>query len=70
MQFILVLQIAGDPALFINGQRSLARSHPEDRSCLCRFQPCNEVLVRLCEIFKPGKKQDLTPLMTLKELKG
>ncbi len=47
-----------------NGQASIAKSHLEDRSYLCRFHPCNEILMRLYEIFKTGKKQDLTPLMT------
>jgi len=62
-QFILMHYIAGDPALFINGQGSVAKSHPEDRRYLCRFHPCNEILMRLYEIFETGKKQDLTPLM-------
>jgi len=48
-------QIAGDPALFMNGQGSVTKSHPEDGRYLCRFHPCND-------IFEIGKKQDLTPL--------
>jgi hypothetical protein len=55
--------IAGDPALFINGQANMAKSHPEDRRYLCRFHPDNEILMRLYEIFETRKKQDLTPLM-------
>jgi len=55
--------IAGDLALFIDGQESVAKSHPEEWRYLCRFHPCNEILVRLYEIFKTGKKQDLTPLI-------
>ena len=54
--------IAYDPALFINGKRSVAESHTEDRKYLCRFHPCNEILKRLYEIFEKSKKQDLTPL--------
>ncbi len=50
----------------------MAKSHPEDRRYLCRFHPCNEILMRLYEIFETGKKQktrpdptyDLTPLMS------
>ena len=53
--------IAYDPALFINGKRSVAESHTEDRKYLCRFHPCNEILKRLYEIFEISKKQDLTP---------
>jgi hypothetical protein len=53
--------IAYDPALFINGKRSAAESHAEDRKYLCRFDPCNEILKRLYEIFEKSKKQDLTP---------
>jgi len=39
----------------------MAKSQPEDRGYLCRFHPCNEILMRLYEIFETGKKQDLTP---------
>jgi len=39
----------------------MAKSHPEDKRYLCRFHPCNEILMRLYEIFGIGKKQDLTP---------
>jgi hypothetical protein len=53
--------IADDPALFINGKRSVAESDTEDRKYLCRFHPCNEILKRLYEIFETSKKQDLTP---------
>ena len=53
--------IAYDPALFINGKRSVAESDTEDRKYLCRFHPCNEILKRLYEIFETSKKQDLTP---------
>jgi len=60
-QFILMHWIAGDPGLFINGQESMAKSHPEDRRYMCRLHPCNEILMRLYEIFETGKKQDLTP---------
>ncbi len=60
--FILMHYIAYDPALFINGKRSVAESHTEDRKYLCRFHPCNEILKCLYEIFETGKKQDLTPL--------
>jgi hypothetical protein len=52
-----------NPALFINGQASMAKSHLEDRRYLCRFHPCNEILMRLYEIINTGKKQDLTPLI-------
>ena len=41
----------------------MAKSHPEEGRYLCRFYPCNEILVRLDEIFETGKKQDLTPLI-------
>jgi hypothetical protein len=30
---------------------------------MCRFLPCNEILIRLYKIFKKGKKQDLTPFL-------
>jgi len=50
--------IAYDPVFFINGKRSVAESHAEDRY-LCRFDPCNESSKRLYEIFETGKKQDL-----------
>jgi hypothetical protein len=53
--------IAYDPALFINGKRSVAESHTEDMKYPCRFHPCNEILKRLYEIFETIKKQDLTP---------
>jgi hypothetical protein len=53
--------IAYDPALFINGKRSVAESDTEDRKYLCRFHPCNEIIKCLYEIFEAGKKQDLTP---------
>jgi len=43
----------------------VAKSHPEDRRYLRCFHPCNEILMRLHEIFKAGKKQDLTPLTPL-----
>ncbi len=62
-QFILMHYVAYDPALFINGKRSVAESHTEDRKYLCRFHPCNEILKRFYEIFEKGKKQDLTPLL-------
>jgi hypothetical protein len=61
--FILKHYIAYDPALFINGKRSVAESHTEDRKYLCRFHPCKEILKRLYEIFETSKKQDLTPLL-------
>ena len=60
--------IAYDPALFINGKRSVAESHTEDRKYLCRFHPCNEILKRLYEIFEKSKKQDLTPPETFEML--
>ena len=53
--------IACDPALLIDGKRSVAESHTEDRKYLCRFDPRNEILKRLYEIFEKSKKQDLTP---------
>ena len=53
--------IAGNPVLFLNKQGT-AKSHSEDRRYLCRFHLCNEILMRLHEIFKTGKKQDLIPL--------
>ena len=59
--FILMHYIAYDAALFVNGKRSVAESHTEDRKYLCRFHPCDEILKRLYEIFETGKKQDLTP---------
>ena len=62
--FILMHYIAYDPALFINGKRSVAESHTEDRKYLCRFHPCDEILKRLYEIFETGKKQDLPPWLT------
>ena len=45
------------PAFFINGQTSIAKSHPEDRSYLCRFHPCNEILMRLYEILRRAKNK-------------
>jgi hypothetical protein len=54
--FILMHYIACDPALFINGKRSVAESHTEDRKYLCRFHPCNEILKRLYEIFERKAK--------------
>ncbi len=39
----------------------MAESHTEDRKYLYRFDPYNEILKRLYEIFETGKKQDLTP---------
>jgi len=39
----------------------MAKFHPEDRKYLCRLHPCNEISMRLYEIFETGKKQDLTP---------
>ena len=61
MQFERMHYTAGYPALFINGQASMAKSHPEDRRYLCRFHPCNEILMRLYEIIKTGKKQKTRP---------
>jgi hypothetical protein len=61
MQFERMHYTAGYPALFINGQASMAKSHPEDRKYLCRFHPCNEILMRLYEIIKTGKKQKTRP---------
>jgi len=55
----------GDVDLFIKGQGKVVRSHPEDRRYLYRFHSCNEILLRLCEIFKTSKKQDLTPIYAL-----
>ena len=63
-QFILMHYIAYDPALFINGKRSVVESHIEDRKYLCRFHPGNEILKRLYEIIEISKKQDLTPPWT------
>jgi hypothetical protein len=48
----------------------MAKSHPEDRRCLCHFHPCNDILMRLYEILKTGKKQDLTPFLHLHSLKN
>jgi len=42
----------------------MAKSHPEDKRSFCRFHPCNEILMRLYEIFETDKKQELTPFMT------
>ena len=63
--FVLMRYIAYDPALFINGKRSVAESYTEDRKYLCRFHPCNENLKRLYEIFEKSKNQDLTPPWSL-----
>ena len=63
--FILMHYIAYDPALFINGKRSVAESHTEDRKYLYRFDPYNEILKRLYEIFETGKKQDLQAVRKL-----
>ena len=41
----------------------MAKFHPEDRRCLLHFHPCNDILMRLYEIFETGKKQDLTPFI-------
>ncbi len=57
--------IAYDPALFLNGKRSVAESHTEDRQYLCRFDPFNEILKRLYEIFETGKKQKARPDPTM-----
>jgi len=48
--------------------RGAWQSHPEDKRYLCRFHPCNEILMRLYEIFETGKKQDLAPLIEEKML--
>jgi len=56
--------IAYDPALFINGKKSVAEPHTEDRKYLYRFHPCNEILKRLYEIFEKSKKQDLIPFFS------
>jgi hypothetical protein len=66
-QFVRMHYTVGNPALFINGQRSVVKSHPEDRKYLCRFHPCNEILMRLYEIIKPGKKQKTRPDPTYRE---
>ncbi len=63
-QSILMHYIAYDPALFINGKRSVVESDTEDRKYLCRFHPCNEISKLLYEIFETSKKQDLTPLLS------
>ncbi|HEA64986.1 MAG TPA: hypothetical protein ENI02_02455 [Candidatus Aminicenantes bacterium] len=39
----------------------MAESHAENRKYLCRFDPRNEILKPLYEIFEKSKKQDLTP---------
>ena len=59
--FLLMHYIAYDPALFINGKRSVVESHAGDRKYLCCFNACNEILKRWYEIFEKSKKQDLTP---------
>ncbi len=41
----------------------MVKSHPEDRRYLYRFHACSEILMCLYEIFKKGKKQDLTLIM-------
>ena len=46
----------------------MAKSHPEEGKYLCRFHPCNEISVRLYEIFETGKKQDLTPLIAKEKM--
>ena len=51
--------VSYDAALFINGKRSVAESHTEDRKYLCLFHPCNEILKCMYEIFDTNKKQDL-----------
>ncbi len=60
-QCILMHQIAGDSALFINKQGSAVKSHPIDSRYLCYFHPCNEILICLYESSEISKKQDLTP---------
>ncbi len=60
-----IYNIASDfwrPPLFINKQGSVAKSHSEDSIYLCCFQPINEILMCLYEIFETGKKQDLIPI--------
>jgi len=42
-QFMLIHHLAGNPVLFINGQASVAKSHPESRGYPCRFHPRNEI---------------------------
>ena len=59
--FILIHYVSYDAALFINGKRSVAESHTEDRKYLRLFYPCNEILKCMYEIFETSKKQDLTP---------
>jgi hypothetical protein len=54
-------KIVGNPALFINGQASVAKSHPEVGRYLCCFHPCNEILMHLYEIFETSKKQKTRP---------
>jgi len=56
----------GDPAHFINGQASVPKSHSVDKRCMYHFHSCIEILMRLYEIFKSGKKQDLTPFCLLR----
>ena len=36
-----------------------------DICVVCHFHPCNEILMRLYEIYEKGKKQDLTPLILI-----
>jgi hypothetical protein len=35
----------------------MAKSHSEDRGYLCRFHPCNEILMRLYDIFETGMQK-------------
>ncbi len=46
----------------------MAKSHSEEGRYLCRFHPCNEISMRLHEIFETRKKQDLTPLIYIYHL--
>ncbi len=57
--------IAGDPALLIDGQASVAKSHPEVKRHLYCFHPRNEILMRLYEVFETSKKQDPTHLFLI-----
>jgi hypothetical protein len=57
-------QIADDCALFINGQKSVVKSHPEDSEdsrYLCCLHSRHKILMCLYETFETSKKQDLTP---------
>ncbi len=66
--FTNALHYCGQPRSFYkqaDERSNIILYHPEDKRYLSRFHPNNEISMRLYEIFKTGKKQDLTPQFDL-----